>query len=131
MKKNIFTRIVAIALVAMSIMAVATTAMASSGTINAVPGTKTVSSAILFTAGSNLSFDVSCNLQSGDIVRVFLDVWNPERSMWVQRDTIKFQTTGYNSGNLSYHLDSNEYKARIRTYGYEANSGTIVVGFTY
>ena len=42
----------------------------------------------------------------------------------------KCQSSDSNVGTLSYALDSNETKARIRTYGYEANDGTTTVTYS-
>ena len=122
-------KLVAMLLIIVSVFAITIPAMAES--INAVPGTKKTGSSVTFDGGDDVSVSVSATLQSGDIVRVFLDVYNPERSTWVERDVIKFQTSGQNSGTLSYTLDNIETKVRIRTYGYEANSGTIEVTYSF
>ncbi len=122
-------KLLVLALVIVSVLAISVPALAAS--IDAVPGAKRTGSAVTFSAGSDVSASVSATLQSGDIIRIFLDVYNPERSTWVERDVIKFQSAGSNSGTLSYSLDSNETQARIRTYGYEANSGTISVTYTF
>ncbi len=131
MKKNIFTRILAIAIVAMSIMAIAIPAMAGSGTIDAIPHKKVKGDSITFSSGSTVTFSVSCTLNSGDVVRVFLDSWDPGRNKWVERRTVKFQTAGYRSSTLSYTLKATECKVRLRTYGYEDNSGTLTVSYSY
>lgn len=60
------------------------------------------------TIDSDISASVSATLGSGDVVRVFLDVYNPERRIWVERDSIKFHSSGSNIGTLFYTLDSNE-----------------------
>ena len=131
MKKNNFIRILAIALVAMSIMAIAIPAMAASGTIDAIPHTKVKGESISFSSGSTVSFSVSCTLNSGDVVRVFLDSWDPGRKMWVERTSVKFQTAGDCNSTLSYTLKTSESKVRLRTYGYENNSGTLTVSYSH
>lgn len=120
-------KLIALALAVMSIMAIAVPALAES--INAVPGASRVSDVSESDSGTTISRTVSCTLQSGDIVRVFLDVYNPERGYYVQRATVKFSTSGYHSATLSYTLDDNETTYRLRTYGYEDNSGTISVHY--
>lgn len=122
-------KLVVMLLIIVSVFAIAVPAMAAS--INAIPGTKNPGPEFRFDGGDNVSVSVSATLQSGDIVRVFLDVYNPERSQFLERDSIKFQNSGNNNGTLSYKLDSNETRVRIRTYGYEANSGTIKVTYSF
>ena len=131
MKKSFMKRLVALALVIVSVFSVSAVAFAESNTINAVPGEKRTGDAITFTTGADISVRVSCFQNSGDIVRVFLDVYDPDRGYYVERDVVKFTSAGYNSGTLYYDLDSNENLVRIRTYGYEANSGTIIVIYNY
>ena len=72
MKKNIFTRIIAIALVAMSIMAVATTALADYGYLNLDPGEN---DKYRFNISSSTSYYVyfADSVPTGSVVRVQLD----------------------------------------------------------
>ena len=81
MKKNIFTRIIAIALVAMSIMAVATTALAESGTVDTSHGS-TPNGSVKYYSGynstaSNSGLTHKGNLSNGSSINVTIvnDHW--------------------------------------------------------
>ena len=71
-----------------------------------------------FTIDSDISASVSATLGSGDVVRVFLDVYNPERRIWVERDSIKFHSSGSNIRTLFYTLDSNDTTLNLKTFNY-------------
>ena len=121
-------KLIALTLVLMSVMAVALPAYAS-GSLLAKPGEKNTTSTFVYSGGSRVSYLVRATLRAGDTVRVFLDVYNPERNQWVERDSVKWTTAGDHSTTLSYTLDSNENEVRLRTYGYEDNSGNISVSY--
>lgn len=132
MKKSFVKRLVALALVIVSVLSMATVASAATNSVNAVPGEKIKGTPFVMTAGSYVSVRVSCFITNqGDAANVFLDVFDPDRNTWVLRDQVHFEDYGYNSGTLSYQLDTNEEQVRIRTYGYEDNTSNIVITYTY
>lgn len=121
-------RFLALTLVIISILSISIPAMAAG--LSAVPGESRTTGEIFRTPGSRISYSVSGTLSNGDIVRVFLDVFNPERNGWVERDSVKFESTGTNGGTLSYTLDTNEDTIRIRTYGYESNLRPVYITYS-
>lgn len=121
-------KLIALALVAISILTVTIQAFANPITLYVAPGKNPRTVGYEFDDGF-ASFDCDCTLAgSGDTVRVFLDTFNIARNDWILRKSHKFTSDG--SITLTYNLGNTESKARIRTYGYKENSGTATVVVT-
>lgn len=121
-------RFVSLALVIVSLLAIAAPAFAAATiTLDVKPGKNPRTAA--YTFSNTASFTSKCTLaDSNDTIRIFLDVFCSDRNDWVQRKSYNFTSDG--SKTLTYAMQSTDTEARIRTYGYKENAGTGTVVVT-
>jgi hypothetical protein len=120
-------KIMAMALVIVSVLTIAVPAMATAPdvTLTVGPGENPRTAGYTFSNGV-ASFTCACSRAgSDDTVRIFLDTYNSVRKDWYLQKSYNFTSNGTHT--LSYTMGSNDTKARIRTYGYNENVGDATV----